>query len=149
LLYGVEEPNVVDIKIGKTDANSKLSEAKLKKQEKKSEISSTGKYGFRIVGLVTPQLKEYGLLFKDEELIRKVLRKVVDQHNRQEILSFINKLQETLKQNKRVYYSTSLLIIRSKDKTAIRWIDFTYWHESDDYDRNLVWGLNNLAQFIQ
>ena len=48
-----------------------------------------------------------------------------------------------------MYYSTSLLIIRSRERTAIRWIDFTYWHEAADYDRNLVWGLSNLARFIE
>lgn len=58
-----------------------------------------------------------------------MLRKVVDETSRPKILGFIRQLQESLKLSPRTYYSTSLLIIRDKKNTAVRWIDFTYWHE--------------------
>lgn len=34
---------------------------------------------------------------------------------------------ETLKQVNRKYYGTSLILIKGKYKSAIKWVDFHYW----------------------
>jgi hypothetical protein len=43
---------------------------------KKEELSTSGKYAFRLCGFTTPTYKEGGLLV-DEVFLRKVLGKVV------------------------------------------------------------------------
>lgn len=40
-------------------------------------LSTSHKYAFRIGGFTTPNYKEGGLLINDEEVSRKILRKVV------------------------------------------------------------------------
>ena len=67
----------MDIKLSRQSKNPNNSPDKIIKEEKKEVLSTSHKYAFRIGGFTTPNYKEGGLLIKDEEVNRKILRKVV------------------------------------------------------------------------
>ena len=127
LLEGIPFPSLVDIKMGKNSGKFKTNEAKQQMQEKKMAMSSSETLGFRVSGYVTPEIKEYGLLIREEILIKWVLGKVIRKENKNGVLEFLERMSCEVSKHKRVYQATSLLIISGCEVTRMKWIDFTYW----------------------
>lgn len=65
-------------------------------------------------------------------MVSRLLAKVVTEDNRQLFCDFLQKMSEKLKEVKRKYFGTSVVLVRGKDKSAIRWIDFHYWRRVYD-----------------
>jgi hypothetical protein len=103
------------------------SEDKVEKERKKEAMSTSQKYSFRIGGYTTPVYKEGGLLIPDEAVVKKLLGRVVTEDNRGLFCDFLKRMAEQLKEVKRRYFGTSIVLVRGKERSAIKWIDFHYW----------------------
>lgn len=90
-------------------------------------MSTSHKYAFRIGGFTTPDYKEGGLMISDEEINRKILRKVVTAENKDLFCGFLERLAEELRKVRRHYYGTSILLVRGKERSSVKWVDFHYW----------------------
>ena len=82
LLYQQKDPVVIDLKISRQSQNLTLSADRREKEKKKEMGSSSEKYGFRVSGYTTPLYKEGGVLAKDDEVIKKILKHAVTLENR-------------------------------------------------------------------
>ena len=127
VLYKLEDHIVADLKIGRFSKKVGLSSKRLEKEIKKENASTTSKYAFRLSGFTTPNYKEGGLLVSDENVLRKMLEKLVTAENKAYYVDFLTRLAETLKKVNRRYYNTSIFITTGKNRSTIKWIDFHYW----------------------
>jgi hypothetical protein len=127
LLYQMQDPTIVDVKVSRQSLNAHLSEERKNKERKKEERSTTKEYGFRVSGFTTPQYKEGGLLEKGPDSLAKILRQVVTPENKQLFCGFLRRLAAALRGSPRHYFGTSILLIKGAHRSEIRWVDFHYW----------------------
>jgi len=104
----------MDIKLSRMSKYPNNSEDKIEKEKKKEVMSTSHKYSFRIGGFTTPVYKEGGLLITDEAVVRKLLAKVITTDNRDFFCDFLKKMGDQLKEVKRKYFGTSIVLVRGK-----------------------------------
>lgn len=117
----------MDIKLARVSKNLNHSPEKIAKEKQKEMASTSDAYAFRIGGYTTPNYKEGGLLIPDEGVVRKLLLKVVDASNQQLFCDFLTDMANTMKEVRRKYFGTSILLIKGAEKSTIKWVDFHYW----------------------
>ena len=127
LLFKQKTHTVLDIKLSRQSRNPHLTEAKKEKEAKKEQMSTAEKLGFRVGGITTNKFKEGGLLIKEEAIAMRLLGKVVNAQNKGKFLEFLSRMVTVMKEVKRHYYGTSIIMIRGDSKSVISWVDFHYW----------------------
>jgi hypothetical protein len=62
-----------------------------------------------------------------EEEVKKLLHLVVNESNKDQFCTYIEKMIDCLSNIKRKYWGTSIVLIKSQTESVIRWIDFHYY----------------------
>jgi hypothetical protein len=62
-----------------------------------------------------------------EDEVRKLLKLVVDPSNKITFAEYIERMINCLSTIKRKYWGTSIILVKGKDESSIRWIDFHYY----------------------
>jgi homoserine trans-succinylase len=66
-------------------------------------------------------------LISDEDIVRKLLLKVVDASNKEQFCEFLTDMAKTMKEVRRKYFGTSIILVKGAEKSTIKWVDFHYW----------------------
>lgn len=115
------------MKLSRQSKNPQNTLEKIEKELKKEMLSTSHQYAFRIGGFTTPLYKEGGMLINDEDINKKILKKAVTSENKEFFCSFLRDLASELKKVNRKYFGTSILLVRGKERSSIKWVDFHYW----------------------
>ena len=161
LLQGYDHPNIMDCKLGKITWTSHHTEEKIRNQEAKDFLTTTGSLGFRISGLVVKsssgekieQLVKKDAFYKiTAENIHDYFRKIVEMNGeiQQDIVrEFINETEKIKswfeRQTLKTFKASSVLYIVGKNgKHQVRYIDFAHAEDADGlHDANVIEGLEN------
>jgi hypothetical protein len=127
ILYKKKGGEIVEIKLSKQSKNPHLTPEAIEREAKKESQSTSEKLSFRIAGITNPQHKESCLLIDDEGTVKKILKRVVDAKSKQGFTDFLTKIAAELKNAKRLYFGTSILLIKGKEDSSIYWVNIYHW----------------------
>ncbi|CAD8186231.1 unnamed protein product [Paramecium octaurelia] len=177
LTYGLENGSILDLKIGYKTYHPCCTQDKKEKEIKKANLCDQILMGFRAAGIkirdqngvltVNKNGSEaYNWITSDQQM-KDVIEQVfksnqVEQPNREALkgcINFIQELIEALQTSKRLFRSTSILIIvdNISKKYQIKWIDFNYVmklsedseNPDADVDNNIIGGLKYLLSILK
>ncbi|CAK82939.1 unnamed protein product (macronuclear) [Paramecium tetraurelia] len=177
LTYGLENGSILDLKIGYKTYHPNCTQEKKEKEIKKASLCDQVLMGFRAAGIKIRDQngvltinkngsEAYNWITNDQkmkDIIEQVFKSnQVEQPNREALqgcINFIQELIEALQTSKRLFRSTSILIIvdNISKKYQIKWIDFNYvMNLSDDsenpeaeMDNNIMGGLKYLMSILK
>ncbi|CAD8079219.1 unnamed protein product [Paramecium primaurelia] len=177
LTYGLENGSILDLKMGYKTYHPYCTAEKRIKEMKKAAQCDQNQMGLRVGGIkirdqngeltINKHGSEAYRLIRNEKLMKDYIEQIfrsnqAEQPNREALqgcIKFIQELIEVLQTIKRIFRSTSILIIvdNISKKYQIKWIDFNYVMKlSDDdenpkekMDNNIIGGLKFLISMLK